>query len=280
MIVSVLMLLLLVGQVQPGEAAYGYDAAEHLWRIELSAGQTYRVAAWDVPPQHVYFEALAWSPSGEWLAWVSVSAAGSVQPGMTHLSGYATRRPDFDTFDHVTVHWLPDEDWLLYVGSRQVAGRRLLGVRVYDVPADHMRVRFDWPFTELPQWVTSTGIPGPDRSCTDCRYTLPAHVIERIETLTRNTEDCQAELVRTSSHSTLLIYAQPERDVFQPVGSLQGTCYGICQTSLPVIGQLQDSAQWYQVRYNADVAWIDIQDDGRLVGNCAALPVVPLPVDD
>lgn len=49
MIVSVLLLLLLVGQVQPGEATYGYDATDHVWRIELNAGQMYSVAAWDVP---------------------------------------------------------------------------------------------------------------------------------------------------------------------------------------------------------------------------------------
>lgn len=102
---------------------------------------------------------------------------------------------------------------------------------------------------------------------------------------------CEVELVGWSAnHSVVLIHAQPEIDIQQPVAALGGICRNsYCPTSLPVVGRLMDSDDWYQVLitpdlrisenwyrmdYEASTAWVTLEDDGRLVGDCDGVPVV------
>jgi hypothetical protein len=104
---------------------------------------------------------------------------------------------------------------------------------------------------------------------------------------------CQAEVIWLSSHTYMLIHDKPELDIQHPVGALGGICYeSRCPAELPVVGrlaesdrwylvyitpQLRQSTNWYQHDYMKNVAWIDIRDDGRLVGHCAAVRAVTWP---
>ncbi|GAB4524165.1 MAG: hypothetical protein OHK0046_38710 [Anaerolineae bacterium] len=91
---------------------------------------------------------------------------------------------------------------------------------------------------------------------------------------------CEVELVlnQHGSHSTMLVYASPfDELVTDTIGGLFGSCRrSDCQWSLPVTGRLQGSDIWYQVIFEDQFAWVDIRDDGRLVGNCDVISSVIL----
>lgn len=94
-------------------------------------------------------------------------------------------------------------------------------------------------------------------------------------------EACAVENTRAyGSHTVLWVYKDPYSVPFEnTIESLNASCYGDeCLQSLPVLGRLMPTSDWYQVAINNhdQVGWVQLTTRGRLIGDCDTVPLVPV----
>jgi hypothetical protein len=171
--IRLLILLLLClatvvrAQENPSPYLYYYSEDVDAFVIERADGSDrYTFGQGVVPSDTQSVNSLSWSPSGEWLSWISRGdpyeySRNFSTPGVMHMDG--TRR--FEFLDEIVgagrLSWSPTEDFILVGGSTS-------GIRSfdYDAPLDFVFYLIDAPndhiITQFTLHTTSRGLGWPN----------------------------------------------------------------------------------------------------------------------